>query len=63
MRLAFWGALIVGLILVVPWARRLPPGGTASPAAEDPQTILRRRYAAGEIGQATYERMKHELEA
>jgi uncharacterized membrane protein len=27
---------------------------------EDPLAILRRRYAAGEIDQATYERMKRE---
>ncbi len=61
-RLAFWGALVVGLVLLVQWARGLSPGGAAPPPPEDPLAILRRRYAAGETDQGTYERMKHELE-
>jgi putative membrane protein len=61
--LGFWGALIVGIILLVRWAIGLGPGAPGQPGTEDPLAILRRRYAAGEIDQATYERMKRELEA
>ena len=52
--LAFWGALIVGAVLLI---RRTIAQGRA----EAPQDVLRRRYAAGEIDQTTYERMKQEL--
>lgn len=37
-------------------------GGSWDASTEDPRAILRRRYAAGEIDQAGYERMKRELE-
>ncbi len=60
--LAFWVALIAGVVLLVRWAAGQ---GAASPATgtEDPVAILKRRYAAGEIDQATYERMKDQLAA
>ncbi len=62
--LAAWGALIVGVILLVRWlaAERQPlsPGPSGQ---GQPLDILRRRYAAGEIDQPTFERMKRELEA
>ena len=54
--LAFWGALIVGVVLLVRSVTRR--GGST---AEDPLIILRRRYAAGEIDQPTFERMRAEL--
>ena len=54
--LAFWGALIVGVILLV---RSVTSRGGS--AAEDPLSILRRRYAAGEIDQDTFQRMSAEL--
>jgi hypothetical protein len=58
--LAFWGALIVGGILLARWL--LDQWQTQrSQGSEDPLTILQRRYAAGEIDQATYARMKREL--
>jgi putative membrane protein len=58
--LAFWGALIVGGILLVRWLiDRSHARGDLG--ADDPQAVLRRRYAAGEIDQATHERMKQEL--
>jgi len=53
--LAFWGALIVGVILLV---RSVTSRGGS--AAEDPLSILRRRYAAGEIDQPTFERAELE---
>lgn len=59
--LAFWGALIVGSVWLVRGVWGVPRGSGPGPA-EDPQTILRRRYAAGEIDQATYERMRRELD-
>jgi putative membrane protein len=61
MMLAFWGALIVLLVRLV----RRPSGQlttTVGPAtSEEPLAILRRRYAAGEIDDPTYQRMKSEL--
>lgn len=58
MMLAFWGALIVGVALLI----RLAGSATPSQAAyEDPLAILQRRYAAGEIDEETYRRMRREL--
>jgi putative membrane protein len=63
MMLAFWGSLIVGAVLLVRWAVGQPPEAEGPTWPEDPAAILRRRYAAGEIDQATYQRMKTELDA
>ena len=60
MMLVFWGALILGIVLLVRSALGRGGSSTAS-SADEPLTILRRRYAAGEIDQATFERMKAEL--
>lgn len=62
MMLAFWGALIVGVVALVRWL-----GGTAdrsrSPAAaESALDILKRRYAAGELTAEQYQQMKEVLE-
>jgi putative membrane protein len=59
--LAFFGALIVGIVLLVRWLG----GTTAGPdgRSEDPALeTLRRRYAAGEISHEEYERMRKVLE-
>ena len=60
--LAFWGALIVGIILLVRWfaARAAHPDerSEADPALE----TLRRRYAAGEVSQEEYENRRKVLE-
>jgi putative membrane protein len=61
--LAFWIALIAGVVLLVRWAVSQPPVATASTASDEPLAILKRRYAAGEVDQPTYERMKAELAA
>ena len=53
---AFWGAIIVGLVWMVSRSR------TRS-ETEEAADILRRRYAAGEIDQETYERMRRNLAA
>src|SRR5215207_3284274 len=52
---AFWGALIVGVVLLVRW---LVGTNAGSDDTEDPALeALRRRYAAGEISHEEYERM------
>jgi putative membrane protein len=58
---AFWIALIAGVVLLVRWAAGQGAAPTAAPGTDDPVAILKRRYAAGEIDQPTYERMKQEL--
>ncbi len=59
--LAFWGALIVGIVLVV---RKVDGGATDSGGTtpESPVDILRRRYAAGELAREQYEHMRQDLE-
>jgi putative membrane protein len=59
MMLAFWAALIVGVVLLVRWAGGAAPGQAAH---EDPLAILQRRYAAGEIDEETYRRMRRDIE-
>lgn len=60
--LALLGALLVGAFVLSHWSADHSGAGRGS-GAEDPQAILRRRYAAGEIDQATYERMRREMAA
>ena len=57
---AFWGALIVGIALLVRGA--VGPSATRT-ETEDAGEILRRRYAAGEIDEVTYERMRQKIAA
>lgn len=63
--LASWGALLVGVALLVRWlAQSVGGAGAGRPAGEDEAlAILRRRYAAGELDQETYEQMRRELQA
>jgi putative membrane protein len=58
--LAFWGALIVGVVLLI---RYLAGQSASSITSADAQELLRRRYAAGEIDEVTYERMRQKLAA
>jgi uncharacterized membrane protein len=60
---AFWGAVIVGVALLVRGLAGQTPTATDRANADAPLAILQRRYAAGEIDQATYERMRQELAA
>jgi len=55
----FWGAVAVGVVLVVRWFLAQQAGRKE----ESPLEILKRRYAAGEISKEEYERMRRELEA
>ncbi len=61
MILAFCGALIALVVLLVRRAtgQLTTTTGTATP--EEPLAILRRRYAGGEIDEPTYQRMNSEL--
>ena len=58
--LAFWGAVIVGVILLV---RTLsgPSGGATARREDDALAILRRRYASGELSREQYEQMRQDL--
>lgn len=56
--LAFWGVLIVGLLLLV---RSMGVGG-GSLSHSTPLDTLKRRYAAGEITRDQYELMRKDLE-
>lgn len=59
--LAFWGALIVGAVLLVRWlgtATSGPSRGAGDSAIE----ILKRRYAAGEISHEEFMQMRQALE-
>jgi uncharacterized membrane protein len=60
---AFWAAIIVGTVLLVRALVGTPQIGPARHEMDEPLAILRRRYAAGEVDEPTYERMKHELAA
>jgi putative membrane protein len=62
MMLAFWGVLIVGVALLVRWLSVTTTGSGEPPHRESPQDILKRRYAAGEVTQEEYERIRHQLE-
>ncbi len=56
--LAFWGALIVGFLLVM----RTLGGGHRGRWHDTPLDVLKRRYAAGEITREQYEQMRKDLE-
>jgi uncharacterized membrane protein len=60
MMLAVWGALMIGAVLLVRW---IVNGSNAAGAPEEALHILQRRYVSGEIDEATYLRMKRELES
>lgn len=56
--LTFWGALIVGIVLLV---RSMGVGGGPL-SHRTPLDTLKRRYAAGEITREQYELMRKDLE-
>ena len=59
--LAFWAAVIVGLVLLVRWLMSSTTGQAQTPH-ETPLDVLKRRYASGEITHAEYEQMRQALE-
>jgi putative membrane protein len=60
--LIFWGALIVGAVLVVRLLGGLPPHDERA-SRTSPLDILKRRYASGEINREQYEQMRKDLES
>ncbi len=59
--LAFWVAVIVGIVLVVRWL--VAAGGHATSSREESALeILKRRYARGEIGKDEFEAKKKDLQ-
>ena len=59
--LAFWGALIVGAVLLVRWLTSAT-SGPSHRAGDSALDILKRRYAAGEITHDEFEQMRQALE-
>ena len=58
---AYWGAIIVGIVLLVRWLTGTNAG--SDDAEVDPSLeALRRRYTAGEISHEEYERLRKALE-
>jgi len=57
--LFFWVLLIVGIVILV----RLIMKNKVDDVQESPLTILKKRYARGDIDQVTYEHMKKNLES
>ena len=59
--LAFSSALLVGIAMVIRWL--VSASQASGPShGEEALAILRRRYAAGEIDELTYQRMKREIQ-
>lgn len=56
--LLFWGALIVGIVLLV----RLTATSAGAQSHATPLDVLKRRYAAGDITREQYQQMRHDLE-
>ena len=56
--LAFWGALIVGVVLLV----RALGGQRKGYWRASPIDILKRRYAGGELSREQYEQMRQDIE-
>lgn len=59
--LAFWGALIVGIVLLVRWLGGMTSGQNSREEDAALET-LRRRYSAGDISHEEYEQMRKALE-
>lgn len=59
MMIAFWGVIILGILFLVRAISGRP--GAESRVEPDALVILQRRYAASEIDEQTYQRMRREL--
>ena len=56
--LIFWG----GIIFLVVWGIRAIAGGQRLAGPSDPMTVLKERYARGEMTREQYQQMKADLE-
>jgi len=56
MMLLFWGALVVGIVLLVRWVT-----GPTTETQDTPLAVLQRRYAVGEITREEFEQMRQVL--
>ena len=59
----FWVVIIVGIALLVKWLTASSGKEAGTSAGESPMEILKRRYAAGEIGKDEFEEKKKDLQA
>lgn len=53
--------LLIAFVAVTVWLLRRPngdPGGAGTPEVESPEEVARRRYAAGEIDEDEYLRLR-----
>ncbi|MBI4264713.1 MAG: SHOCT domain-containing protein [Acidobacteria bacterium] len=57
--LLFWGALIVGLVLLI----RSLDGRERGPRGETALDVLKRRYAAGEITREQFEQTRRDIDS
>lgn len=61
--LGFWVLVIVGVVLLIVWLVRQQPDGQSPRASEDRAlSILRERFARGEITQEQFDVMRRTLE-
>ena len=58
MVVAFWGLIVLGIALLVRSITNRPSDQSPGP---DALTILQRRYAAGELDEQAYQRIRREL--
>ncbi len=59
---AFWIAVIVGIVFLVRWAvKSIGSGSHKSNTEDSPLEILKKRYARGEIKKEEFEGMKKDL--
>lgn len=62
--MTIWSLLLIVLIgLLIAAALRNSPGSRSSTVGDSAMAVLRRRYAAGEIDEAEFNRRRAELEA
>ncbi|NIS60224.1 MAG: SHOCT domain-containing protein [Proteobacteria bacterium] len=60
--IAFWIAVIVGIVFLIRWLVISPgTGGRAARSEDSALEILKRRYARGEIDKQEYEEKKKDL--
>ena len=61
--MGFWALIIVGVVLLIVWLVRQQPGGQSTRMSEDRAlSILRERFARGEITQEQFEEMRRALQ-